>query len=68
MVKAMMMSEIQSFIILYLVSLAGVSIGLRGLFHFMGLMDMIPMRKTVLTIFSITLSVFDFFASFTISM
>jgi hypothetical protein len=43
---------------LYLVILTGVSIGLRGLFH--GLDGFDSNANTVLTLFSITFSVFDF--------
>jgi hypothetical protein len=57
MVKAMMI-ELQSFVLLYLVSLAGVAIGLRGLFY--GLNGYDSNVNTLLTVFSITFSSFRF--------
>jgi hypothetical protein len=61
MVEAMIL-ELKSFIVLYLVTLTGVSIGLRGLFH--GLDGYETNSNTVLTIFAMSFSVFDFFSSF----
>jgi hypothetical protein len=61
MVKAMML-ELQTFLVLYLVSLAGVTVGLRGLFY--GLDGYDTNAKAILSVFAITFSVFDFFQSF----
>jgi hypothetical protein len=60
-----MIVELQTFILLSLVSLAGVVIGLRGLFY--GIDDYDTNVKTILTVFSVTFSVYDFFESFQIS-
>jgi hypothetical protein len=61
MVRAMMV-ELQTFILLYLFSLAGVAIGLRGLFY--GQYGYDTNAKTMLTVFSATFNLFDFFQSF----
>jgi hypothetical protein len=57
MVKAMMV-DLQTFVLLYLVSLAGAAIGLRGLFY--GLNGYDSNVNTLLSLFSITLSSFRF--------